>query len=207
LDDAVSAFGIHGMAGCWGILAPAFFASKYCQNSGDDAVVGLFYGGGDGFGALLKWQVIGVVSVFAWSFFGIYTWLFLLDKIMPLRTDSLGELFGPTKEKELMESEFFRIHFQKMKEENGPLNDAERDALERELAKAFHDNQGGGEIFGVPGSNHTHEESFLKAVPAPKLKRGDSMMNERKNRGEKKTAVPKGMKPEAVTVEETPNEF
>ncbi len=80
LDDAVSAFGIHGMAGSWGILAVPFFASPYCQNTGDGAVIGLFYGG-ENFGDLFTTQLVGLVAVQAWAFGMVFTWLMVLDMV------------------------------------------------------------------------------------------------------------------------------
>ncbi len=68
------------MAGSWGILAVPFFASPYCQNIGDGAVIGLFYGG-ENFGDLFATQLIGLLAVQAWAFGLVFTWLMVLDMV------------------------------------------------------------------------------------------------------------------------------
>lgn len=56
IDDPVDAFAVHGACGAWGVIAVAFF----------NAEKGIFYGGEDA-GKQLQWQVIGVLSIAAWT--------------------------------------------------------------------------------------------------------------------------------------------
>jgi Amt family ammonium transporter len=69
LDDPVSAIPVHGFAGAWGTIAVAFFAPATALEQGMWAQVGT--------------QVMGVVTVFMWSFFtGLV--IFMIFKAMNL---------------------------------------------------------------------------------------------------------------------------
>ena len=62
IDDPVGAVAVHCLNGIWGTLAVGLFATTSAP--GNDSLVGLFYGGGFG---LLGIQIVGVVSVIAWT--------------------------------------------------------------------------------------------------------------------------------------------
>ncbi|CCO08042.1 ammonium transporter [Desulforamulus hydrothermalis] len=75
-DDALDAFGIHGVGGTWGAVATGLFASKTVNQAGAD---GLFYG----HAAQLVTQLIGVGATVVFA--GLAT--FLILKLIGLFTD------------------------------------------------------------------------------------------------------------------------
>ncbi|GAB6158424.1 ammonium transporter [Desulfotomaculum varum] len=75
-DDALDAFGIHGVGGTWGAIATGLFASKTVNQAGTD---GLFYG----HAAQLVTQLIGVGATIVFA--GLAT--FLILKVIGLFTD------------------------------------------------------------------------------------------------------------------------
>lgn len=86
VDDPVGAISVHGVCGAWGTMAVGLFASKEFGG-----IAGLFNGGGL---ALLKSQLLGVVTVFAWCMV-LGTLLFLAIKYtIGLRVSKEDELRG-----------------------------------------------------------------------------------------------------------------
>ncbi|MBA4397307.1 MAG: ammonia channel protein [Syntrophus sp. (in: bacteria)] len=85
-DDALDAFGVHGVGGIWGTIATGLFAEKAVNAAGAD---GLFFGG-----ALLLPQLIMVVvvSVFA----AVMTWIIfkLVDALVCIRVNEKDETIG-----------------------------------------------------------------------------------------------------------------
>jgi Amt family ammonium transporter len=85
-DDALDAFGVHGVGGIWGTIATGLFAEKAVNAAGVD---GLFFGG-----ALLGPQLImvGVVSAFA----AVMTWIIfkLVDALVCIRVTEKDETIG-----------------------------------------------------------------------------------------------------------------
>jgi Amt family ammonium transporter len=85
-DDALDAFGVHGVSGIWGTIATGLFAEKAVNAAGAD---GLFFGG-----ALLGAQLImvGVVSVFA----AVMTWIIfkVVDALVCIRVTEKDETIG-----------------------------------------------------------------------------------------------------------------
>jgi len=75
-DDALDAFGIHGIAGTWGTLAVGLFASAALNPNGTD---GLLQSGSFGQAGI---QLVAILATFAWS--GIVT--FLILKVVGLVT-------------------------------------------------------------------------------------------------------------------------
>merc|ERR1711933_33381 len=65
IDDAVNATPVHYFAGCWGLLAPAFFARPENMRSayGNHSRAGLFY---TGEGYMLACQVLALVAITGW---------------------------------------------------------------------------------------------------------------------------------------------
>jgi ammonium transporter, Amt family len=86
-DDSLDAFGIHGIAGFWGILAVGLFAATSFNSGGAD---GLFHG--HAHQLLVQLVVAAVASVF--SFAVSWVLLKLVDKVTGLRVKSDHELIG-----------------------------------------------------------------------------------------------------------------
>ena len=86
-DDALDAFGIHGVGGTWGAIATGLFASKAINPAGAD---GLFFGNP----AQLGIQAVAVVGVWVFSFVGTYVLLKAIDAIIGLRVTKEEEVTG-----------------------------------------------------------------------------------------------------------------
>jgi Amt family ammonium transporter len=86
-DDALDAFGVHGIGGIWGALATGLFATKAVNAAGAD---GLFYGNPAQFLVQLK----AVLVTMVWS--GVVTWvvLKLVDVTVGLRASERDERIG-----------------------------------------------------------------------------------------------------------------
>jgi len=86
-DDALDAFGVHGVGGILGALLTGVFASKAWNPAGND---GLAAGNGD----LFVTQLIGVGAAIVFSV--VVTWLLLkiIDKVIGLRPSSDDEREG-----------------------------------------------------------------------------------------------------------------
>ena len=82
-DDALDAFGVHGVGGMCGGLMTGFFANDFV--SGMDTKKGVFYGRG----IQLGYQLYGMVVVGAWSFVMSLAILNVMKLFMRLRV--LGE--------------------------------------------------------------------------------------------------------------------
>ncbi|MGV8906411.1 MAG: ammonium transporter [Acetobacterium sp.] len=89
IDDPVGAIGVHCFCGVTGTLAVGIFAN-YLPGT-EDAVLGLFYGGGL---AVLGVQAIGVISVAAWTLSTAFVLFFVLKKTMGLRVSKTVEIEG-----------------------------------------------------------------------------------------------------------------
>ncbi len=89
VDDPVGAVAVHFMNGVWGSLAVGLFATTSAP--GNDTFVGLFYGGGFG---LLGKQIIGVVSVCAWTAVTITIAFFIINATAGLRVTAEEEIVG-----------------------------------------------------------------------------------------------------------------
>jgi Amt family ammonium transporter len=76
IDDTLDVFACHGISGIWGSIATGLFATTMINS-----VNGLFYGNS---GQLVS-QVIAVVVVAAYAFFGSYLLLKLINIFSPLR--------------------------------------------------------------------------------------------------------------------------
>ncbi|SMB99300.1 ammonium transporter [Thermanaeromonas toyohensis ToBE] len=86
-DDALDAFGCHGIGGTWGSLATGLFASQAVNPAGNN---GLFYGNP----SLLMTQFIAVLA--AWSFVAATTFIILkvVGLLTPLRASAEEEEMG-----------------------------------------------------------------------------------------------------------------
>lgn len=86
-DDALDAFGIHGIGGTFGALATGIFASKRVNPAGVD---GILYGGVH----LFRAELIGIIVTYLYAAF--MTWLILnvLKGLIPLRVSREEEEAG-----------------------------------------------------------------------------------------------------------------
>lgn len=89
IDDPVGAISVHGGCGVLGTLLVGLFAN-YMPGT-EDAVLGLFYGGGF---SLLGVQFIGVVAVAAWALCTSGIFFFIVKKCHGLRVDRIVEIEG-----------------------------------------------------------------------------------------------------------------
>ena len=89
IDDPVGAVAVHCLNGIWGTLAVGLFATTSAP--GNDTLVGLFYGGGFG---LLGIQIVGVVSVIAWTAVTITITFMVIKATIGLRVTEEEEIEG-----------------------------------------------------------------------------------------------------------------
>ena len=83
-DDALDAFGVHGVGGIWGALATGLFASKAVNAAGAD---GLFYGNPRQF--LVQAAAVGATMVYAFA----GTWILykVVDRLVGMRVTEKDE--------------------------------------------------------------------------------------------------------------------
>lgn len=86
-DDALDAFGVHGVGGTFGAIATGLFASKEINPAGAD---GLFFGNP----AQLLTQVIGVVASLAVAIIMTYILIKIISVFMPIRSTEDEENSG-----------------------------------------------------------------------------------------------------------------
>ncbi|ALB47814.1 MULTISPECIES: ammonium transporter [Clostridium] len=86
-DDALDAFGCHGVAGIWGSIATAIFASKAINPAGSD---GLIYGNF----ALLKAHLISTCATALYAAVATFVILKVMSLVMGLRATSEQEAEG-----------------------------------------------------------------------------------------------------------------
>ena len=86
-DDALDAFGVHGVGGAWGTLATGLFAEKAVNAAGAD---GLFFGNSKQF--LIQFFLIVVVPLFA----ATMTWIIfkVVDTLIGMRVEKQNEIVG-----------------------------------------------------------------------------------------------------------------
>ncbi len=89
IDDPVGAVAVHCLNGIWGGIAVGLFATTSAP--GNDTLVGLFYGGGF---HLLGVQLLGEVSVIAWTAVTISLFFLLIKKTLGLRVSREEEIKG-----------------------------------------------------------------------------------------------------------------
>ena len=89
VDDPVGAVAVHFCNGVWGTLAVGLFATSSAP--GNDTLTGLFYGGGF---QLLGLQILGVVSVCAWTAVTITLTFLMIKATVGLRVSEEEEIVG-----------------------------------------------------------------------------------------------------------------
>jgi Amt family ammonium transporter len=87
-DDALDAFGVHGIGGALGAVLTGVFATKVVV--GGDAAVGLV----DGNAGLIGKQLIGIASAAIYAGVGTYVLLKIVNAIVGLRVDAETEYEG-----------------------------------------------------------------------------------------------------------------
>jgi Amt family ammonium transporter len=89
IDDPVGAVAVHCLNGIWGTIAVGLFATTSAP--GNDEYVGLFYGGGFD---LLGIQLLGFVTVAAWTAVTITITFLVIKKLIGLRVSEEEEIVG-----------------------------------------------------------------------------------------------------------------
>ncbi len=89
IDDPVGAVAVHCLNGIWGTIATGLFATTAAP--GNDSVVGLFYSGGF---TQLGLQLLGFVSVAAWTAVTITITFLVIKKLLGLRVTEEEEILG-----------------------------------------------------------------------------------------------------------------
>ena len=88
VDDPVGAVAVHCLNGIWGTIAVGLFATT---NAPESTLTGLFYGGGFG---LLGTQLLGVVTVLAWTVVTMTIIFKVIDMTIGLRVSEEEEIVG-----------------------------------------------------------------------------------------------------------------
>ncbi len=96
VDDPVGAVAVHMMNGIWGTVSVGFFATDTAPgysiaNASGQKLVGLFYGGGL---ELLGLQLIGFISVAAWTAATITIVFLLIKATIGIRASQEEEIVG-----------------------------------------------------------------------------------------------------------------
>lgn len=96
IDDPVGAVAVHCLNGIWGTLAVGLFATESAPgyaiaNASGKTLTGLFYGGGF---ELLGLQLLGFVSVAAWTAVTITIAFLIIKATAGLRVDAADEIAG-----------------------------------------------------------------------------------------------------------------
>ena len=87
IDDPVGAVAVHFFNGIWGTIAVGLFAT----GNGQDGITGLFYGGGFN---QLGIQLLGVVSILAWTGVTGFVTFMIIKKTIGLRVSRHEEIVG-----------------------------------------------------------------------------------------------------------------
>ncbi len=90
-DDALDAFGVHGVGGTLGALLTGVFASRACWNVSEGVPIGLIESGDP---SLLIGQVVAVLVTFAFAGIGSLIILKLIDAMIGLRVPAENEQRG-----------------------------------------------------------------------------------------------------------------
>ncbi len=91
VDDPVGAVAVHFLNGIWGTFAVGLFATGTTPDFPSTMKVGLFYGGGF---ELLGLQIVGIVSVLAWTAVTITLTFLVIKAIFGLRVSKEEETLG-----------------------------------------------------------------------------------------------------------------
>ena len=89
IDDPVGAVAVHCLNGIWGTIAVGLFATTSAPEN--DTLVGLFYGGGFD---LLSKQLLGILSVGAWTAVTITIAFLIIKATVGIRVSEEEEIVG-----------------------------------------------------------------------------------------------------------------
>ncbi|EMI20712.1 ammonium transporter [Rhodopirellula maiorica SM1] len=90
-DDALDAFGVHGVGGTLGAVLTGIFATRACWNISGDSKLGLIESGDP---SLLIGQVVAIVVTYAFAGIGSLILLKLIDAVIGLRVHAESEQRG-----------------------------------------------------------------------------------------------------------------
>ncbi|WP_391556926.1 ammonium transporter [Rosistilla carotiformis] len=88
-DDALDAFGVHGVGGTVGAVLTGLFATRACWDIGEGAKLGLFEGGN-----ILAGQIAAVVVTYVYAGIGSIVLLLLIKMTIGLRVEANDEEQG-----------------------------------------------------------------------------------------------------------------
>jgi Amt family ammonium transporter len=88
-DDALDAFGVHGVGGTLGAILTGVFATRAAWNIGNGAELGLLEGG-----SVLKGQIVAVLVTWVFSIVVTFILLKVLDAVVGLRVTQQEEIRG-----------------------------------------------------------------------------------------------------------------
>lgn len=91
IDDPIAASSVHWFGGIWGQLSVGLFAQNPVPLENTHGYSGLLMGGGF---HLLAIQLFSSVVLSLWGLLATYPYLFLLNKIIPLRMSEQDEILG-----------------------------------------------------------------------------------------------------------------
>jgi Amt family ammonium transporter len=86
-DDALDAFGCHGIGGTWGGIATGIFASKSINAAGADGLI-------HGSAKLLGAQLIAIVATYAYAAIATFIILKIVSLVFKLRVTEEEEQTG-----------------------------------------------------------------------------------------------------------------
>lgn len=85
-DDSLDVFGIHGVAGTWGLIATGIFANPNINPAGKGALFGN--------PSQIFIQFMGIASVYAFAIVGTLIVLFITKLVVKLRVEPQEEIYG-----------------------------------------------------------------------------------------------------------------
>src|SRR5262249_26489235 len=88
-DDALDAFGVHGVGGTLGAILTGVFATRACTNAAEGKPLGLFEGG-----SILTGQLVAVLTTWGLSFVATFIILKIVDAVIGLRVTEQAEQQG-----------------------------------------------------------------------------------------------------------------
>lgn len=91
-DDALDAFGVHGIGGTIGAILTGVFATRACWDVSNGEPIGLIESGGD-FGLVIG-QVVAVLITYVFAGVGSFILLKIIDAVIGLRVSAESEQRG-----------------------------------------------------------------------------------------------------------------
>jgi Amt family ammonium transporter len=88
-DDALDAFGVHGVGGTLGAILTGVFATRACWNIAEGQPLGLIEGG-----SVIKGQIVAVLVTWVLSIVATFIILKIVDVVVGLRVSQVEEIQG-----------------------------------------------------------------------------------------------------------------